>query len=175
MTGLKIARSALRHAQHFSDPVNPLQGMGSTNKAACGVKLLPTTILAWHVCTLWLFMCFIENTTTLFLLQWMVQFTFGFPPTLNAHPWYWWSLEKSVSKSSSGIHVVRHQGDTVAWIFQMVFLEIWNMQLCWVFANQVTAKTWHNCVFYISRNTTLKYSNHCSSLMPYYMYAKFTE
>ena len=44
------------HRQHFSDPVNSWRStagymvpLGHTNKAACGVKLLPTTVLAWDV------------------------------------------------------------------------------------------------------------------------------
>ena len=44
------------HRQHLSDHVNPWRStagymvpLGHTNKAAHGVKLLPTTVLSWHV------------------------------------------------------------------------------------------------------------------------------
>ena len=44
---------------------------GDTNKAAGGVKLLPTNVLAKRVD--WLFLCFTKDTALLSMFQLMVQ------------------------------------------------------------------------------------------------------
>ena len=54
--------------------------LGYTNKAACGVKLLPLTVLAWQVhCGCF---CILLNIRTMAVspCPWMVNPAFGFPP-----------------------------------------------------------------------------------------------
>ena len=80
------------HRQHFAVPVKPRQSttgymepLKGINKAAWGVKLLPTTISASHA-DLWLFLCFIEDTILLSVSQWMVLPAFRSPPTPSTLP-----------------------------------------------------------------------------------------
>ena len=106
--------------RHLSDHVNPWRStvgcmvpLGCTNKAACGVKLLPATVLSWHVhCGCF---CALLNTQRLLPCAsgWFNPPSASHPPPTptpppscpptpyRINPWYWWSSEKSVSKSSS--------------------------------------------------------------------------
>ena len=89
--------------------------LGHSNKAACGVKLLPATVLSWHVAaTLWLF-CALLNTQWLFPCAsgWFNPPSASHPPQHPPHPPHTrpptpielihdiGGVQKSVSKSSN--------------------------------------------------------------------------
>ena len=129
-----------------------------TNKAACGVRRLPATVLAWQVhCGS---SCVLPSTQWLFLCAhgWFSPPLASHPPPLPTPPFHPPTpyilnliLVEFRKKSQNPAVLAR-------WFenFKRVFLEILNTVLCRVFANQVTYVLL--IIFYSRKNQSQKAS-----------------